>query len=89
MICRPRAQPDADSLGRDFSGVPSQRNKALKPLMSRIPDWPALRFLQAYVFSGGFLEGSPAFRYCRNLARYEAMIQREMRNRTSAKYCAS
>jgi glycosyltransferase involved in cell wall biosynthesis len=65
--------------GEIFSGVPSQRNKGLKPLVSRIPGWPALRFLQAYVFSGGFLEGAPAFRYCRNLARYEAMIQREMR----------
>ncbi|HEY0368591.1 MAG TPA: glycosyltransferase family 2 protein, partial [Chthoniobacterales bacterium] len=36
-----------------FSGVPSTRNKALKPLVSRIPGWPALRFLQSYVFSGG------------------------------------
>lgn len=63
-----------------FSGVPSTRNKALKPLVSRIPGWPALRFLQSYVFSGGFLEGAPAYRYCRNLARYEASIKRKMRD---------
>jgi glycosyltransferase involved in cell wall biosynthesis len=62
-----------------FSGVPSQRNKAVKPLVSRIPGWPALRFLQSYVFSGGFLEGGPGFRYCRNLAHYEALIQQNMR----------
>ena len=62
-----------------FSGVPSTRNKALKPLVSQIPGWPALRFLQSYVFSGGFTEGGPGFRYCRNLARYEAMIQEKMR----------
>lgn len=62
-----------------LSGVPSRRNKALKPLVSRIPGWPALRFLQSYIFSGGFLEGAPGFRYCRNLARYESLIGTKMR----------
>ncbi len=62
-----------------FSGVPSTRNKALKPLVSRIPGWPALRFLQSYVFSGGFLEGAAGFRYCRNLAHYETLIRKKMR----------
>lgn len=62
-----------------FSGNPSVRNKALKPLVSKIPGWPLLRFLQAYVFSGGFLEGRPAFHYCVNLAYYEFLIQIKQR----------
>ena len=65
-----------------FSRDPSVRNKALKPLVSRIPGWPLLRFLLAYVFSGGFLEGKPGFIYCVNLGYYEFLIrlkQREMR----------
>ena len=65
-----------------FSRDPSVRNKALKPLVGRIPGWPVLRFLIAYVFSGGFLEGMPGFIYCVNLGYYEFLIrikQREMR----------
>ena len=62
-----------------FAFHSSQRNKALKPLVSRIPGWPLLRFLQAYLFSGGFLEGRPGFTYCRNLAEYEALIRANMR----------
>ncbi|MGZ5021359.1 MAG: glycosyltransferase family 2 protein [Chthoniobacterales bacterium] len=61
-----------------FASHPSVRNKALKPLVSRIPGWPALRFLQSYVFSGGFLEGRPGFTYCKNLARYESLIRKKM-----------
>lgn len=62
-----------------FNSNTSVRNKALKPLVSRIPGWPLLRFLQAYVFSGGFLEGRPAFHYCVNLAYYEFLIQIKQR----------
>ena len=40
-----------------FARDPSVRNKALKPLVSQIPGWPLLRFIVAYVLSGGFLEG--------------------------------
>lgn len=62
-----------------LSRQPSLRNKALKPMVSRIPGWPFLRFLHAYFWSGGFLEGKPAWRYCLNLAKYERQIQRRMR----------
>lgn len=65
-----------------FTRAPSVRNKALKPLASRIPGWPLLRFAAAYIFSGGFLEGKIGFIYCVNLAYYEFLIQikqREMR----------
>jgi glycosyltransferase involved in cell wall biosynthesis len=66
-----------------FDANPSLRNKALKPLVSRIPGWPALRFLQCYVFSGGFLEGRAAYTYCKALTRYEALIRQKMREMTN------
>jgi glycosyltransferase involved in cell wall biosynthesis len=53
----------------------STRNRALKPLVTRIPFWPVLRFAWPYLFRLGFLEGRPAFTYCWNLARYERLIQ--------------
>ncbi len=62
-----------------FASDPSVRNKALKPLVSRIPGWPLLRFVQAYVLSGGFLEGRPGFTYCVNLGYYEFLIRTKMR----------
>jgi glycosyltransferase involved in cell wall biosynthesis len=67
-----------------FARDSSVRNKALKPLVSRIPGWPLLRFVHAYIFSGGFLEGRTGFIYCLNLAYYEFLIQikqRELRRR--------
>ncbi|HEY8966140.1 MAG TPA: glycosyltransferase family 2 protein [Candidatus Methylacidiphilales bacterium] len=56
----------------------SLRNKALKPLVSRLPGWPLLRFVHAYVLTGGFLDGGPGLRYCLALAAYERDIVREM-----------
>jgi len=70
-----------------FSRDPSIRNKALKPLVSSIPGWPLMRFLLAYVFSGGFLEGKTGLIYCVNLGYYEFLIrlkQREMRRAARA-----
>ena len=52
-----------------FASHPSIRNKALKPLVSRIPGWPVIRFVQAWLLSGGFLEGRPGLTYCLNLAQ--------------------
>ncbi len=68
----------ASSLRHLFSRDPSRRNRALKPLVSRLPGWPLLRFLHMYVLKGGFLEGPEALVYCRNIARYEALIQKSM-----------
>lgn len=62
-----------------FARDPSVRNKALKPLVSRIPGWPLLRFVQAYLLSGGFTEGRAGFTYCVNLAYYEFLIQIKQR----------
>ncbi len=64
---------------RDLFRGRSLRNKALKPLVSRIPGWPALRFLHAYVFSGGFLDGVAGLEYCLALATYEGWILQNMR----------
>lgn len=62
-----------------FSGNSSKRNPALKSRLSNIPGWPFLRFLQAYVLNGGFLEGTPGFIYCTNMAYHEFLIKIKMR----------
>ena len=61
-----------------FSIHSSIRNKAIKPLVSKSPGWPLLRFLFMYVLKLGFLEGRPAFIYCVNLSYYEFLIQIKM-----------
>lgn len=74
--------PASDVLSRD----PSRRNRALKPLVSRLPGWPILRFLYMYVARGGFLEGRPGFEYCVNMGIYEYLIRLKMRElRSTAK----
>jgi hypothetical protein len=51
----------------------------LKPIVSRLPGWPLLRFFITYVLRLGFLEGRPGFVYCVNLAYYEFLIRLKMR----------
>jgi glycosyltransferase involved in cell wall biosynthesis len=55
------------------------RNKALKPIVSRVPGWPLMRFFITYVLFLGFLEGRPGFVYCANLAYYEFLIRIKMK----------
>ncbi len=62
-----------------FTKNSSKRNPALKSWLSRLPGWPFLRFLQAYILSLGFLEGIPGFIYCMNMSYYEFLIQIKMR----------
>lgn len=62
-----------------FSRHGSTRNKALKPIVSRLPGWPLARFVMNYIFCLGFLEGRPGFVYCANLAYYEFLIRIKMR----------
>jgi glycosyltransferase involved in cell wall biosynthesis len=57
----------------------SKRNQALKPIVSRLPGWPLIRFFVTYILSLGFLEGRPGFVYCANLAYYEFLIRLKMR----------
>jgi len=70
-----------------FSGHGSVRNPALRSWLSRVPGWPLLRFLHAYVVSLGFLEGRQGLIYCINMAYYEFLIKikiREIRRRPAA-----
>jgi glycosyltransferase involved in cell wall biosynthesis len=62
-----------------FSRHGSVRNRALKPLVSRLPGWPLFRFAWPYLFKLGFLEGRSGLTYCVNLAYYEWLIQAKMR----------
>jgi glycosyltransferase involved in cell wall biosynthesis len=70
---------NADIAWRDvFSSHGSTRNKALKPLVSRIPGWPVAAFFFRYFLKLGFLEGRPGFVYCLNMAYYEFLIRIKM-----------
>ena len=62
-----------------FSKDSSRRNRALKPILSRMPGWPLLRFLHMYVLKGGFLEGREGFAYCASMGWYEYLIRAKMR----------
>lgn len=62
-----------------FSKHGSIRNPALKARLTRIPGWPLIRFMQAYILNLGLLEGIPGFNYCVNIAYYEFLIQIKMR----------
>jgi glycosyltransferase involved in cell wall biosynthesis len=62
-----------------FSSHGSKRNQALKPIVSRVPGWPLIRFFITYILRLGFLEGRPGFVYCANLAYYEFLIRIKMR----------
>lgn len=57
-----------------FSVDASRRNVAFRSICTRTPLWPLVRFLHAYVWSCGFLEGGAGFRYCVMLAWYEYLI---------------
>ena len=74
-----RERLDAAVSWRDiFSRHGSTRNKALKPLVSRLPGWPLAIFLIRYFLKLGFLEGRPGFVYCVNMAYYEFLIRIKM-----------
>ncbi|MEO6739727.1 MAG: glycosyltransferase family 2 protein [Chthoniobacteraceae bacterium] len=61
-----------------FSRHGSVRNKALKPLVSRMPGWPVAMFFIRYVLKLGFIEGRRGFVYCVNMAWYEFLIRIKM-----------
>jgi glycosyltransferase involved in cell wall biosynthesis len=67
----------------------SIRNKALKPLVSRVPGWPLASFVFRYVLKLGFLEGRPGFVYCLNMAYYEFLIRIKMEQMRRSKGSAS
>lgn len=67
------------SFGELFSKDSSRRNRALKPILSRIPTWPLLHFLYIYILKGGFLDGREGFAYCASMGWYEHLIRAKMR----------
>ena len=60
--------------GQVFSKHGSVRNKALKPLVSRLPGWPVAAFVIRYILKFGFVEGRAGLVYCINMAYYEFLI---------------
>ena len=62
-----------------FSKHGSIRNPALKYWLSKLPGWPAARFIFSYFFKMGFLEGRAGLLYCVNISYYEYLIQIKMR----------
>ncbi len=56
------------------AGNRSRRRAALRALSYRCPGRPFLRFLYAYGFRLGFLDGRAGLVFCRAMANYEAMI---------------
>jgi glycosyltransferase involved in cell wall biosynthesis len=58
-----------------FSRHGAVRNKALKPLVSRLPGWPLAIFFIRYILKLGFIEGRAGFVYCVNMAWYEFLIR--------------
>ncbi len=64
-----------------------RRRRRLKELSIRLPFRPFLRFMHAYIWHRGVLDGGPGFLYCQMLAAYEFMITSkvtELRYRDSA-----
>jgi glycosyltransferase involved in cell wall biosynthesis len=79
---RREARPLAAELRSLRAEDPLLRRRALKRISQRLPGRATLRLLYQYVLRGGFLDGGPAWAYCRLLARYEAEVARAIRRRT-------
>lgn len=62
-----------------FARDRSLRRAAMRALSYRLPGRPALRFFYAYVLRLGFLDGAAGWRYCREMAGYERMIDAALR----------
>ena len=63
----------------------STRRAAWRALSYRLPGRPALRFLYAYVLRLGFLDGAAGWRFCREMAGYERMIDAALRKPDSGR----
>lgn len=61
-----------------FSGASSERAKALRVIVSRMPGGPLLRFAWMYLVKLGCLEGSTGFAYCVLMSYYEFLIKQKM-----------
>jgi glycosyltransferase involved in cell wall biosynthesis len=66
-------------LPRNPFGHELERRRFLKHLASHLPFRPTLRFLYAYVFRLGFLDGYRGYIFCRLLATYEFLCVAKLR----------
>lgn len=62
-----------------LSSSRAARRSALRALSYRLPGRPTLRFLYAYVFRMGFLDGKAGLRFCLAMSSYERMIDEVLR----------
>lgn len=78
---------EVHNLGGLCSGNRTERRRALKRLVNRLPVVlrPPLRFLHAYILRRGFLEGRAGLQYALMLSCYEAMIAAQILDKRSAK----
>jgi glycosyltransferase involved in cell wall biosynthesis len=67
------------SLRSLFSSNRAVRRSAWRAASYRFPGRPMLRFLYAYLFRLGFLDGAAGLRFCRAMASYERMIDAALR----------
>lgn len=74
------AERDCVDLAGLASPDPVRRRRALKELSFRLPFRSGLRFIYMYLLRGGFLDGTPGYRYCRMLSMYESMIVLQMQD---------
>lgn len=67
---------EKDAGERLFSGDATERRRALKRLVNRLPVWlrPPLRFFQVLILRRGLLDGRAGLQYALMLSAYEAMI---------------
>ena len=72
LVQRLRTEPVG--LGELFSRDALARRRCLKRIASRVWFRPTLRFLYAYVFRMGFLDGRAGYIYCRMMAQYEFQL---------------
>jgi hypothetical protein len=71
--------PVREDIARLFHRDRTERRRAAKRLSWRLPARPALRFLYMAILRGGLLDGPPGLEYCRLLADYERMTDRNTR----------
>lgn len=71
-----RNRKDPVRVFRLFAGNGTERRRALKDLVNRLPIVfrPGLRFLHAFILLRGFLEGRVGLQYAFMLSCYEAMV---------------
>jgi glycosyltransferase involved in cell wall biosynthesis len=58
---------------------PVARRSVLKRFSMELPWRRAFRFVYMYIIRGGILDGAAGYKYCCMIARYESLIERELK----------